>query len=281
MGHRIFMIIDGLLFMTSALCQQPATTAPRSVVEQHHYASEILDRDVTYHMYLPAGYEATHAYPVVYLLHGHGGDADDWIEPAEGNVRYILDSLTREQLIPPVVAVTMDAGNSWYIDRVEHMESAYVREFIPMIESNYLLDARRIIAGNSAGGYGALRFVLRYPEMFRAAILLSPAAYYPVPPAISSSRKIAAFQFDGAFSENVWQQFAYPNLPMQEKEYPRCFLSTGDDDPYEIVRVVTDLRSFMIAHDIARQLSIIDGGHTWEVWRDRFAHDLVRVFDGE
>ena len=178
----------------------------------------------------------------------------------------------------------MDAGNSWYVNAIEQMESAYIDEFIPLVESVYNIKKERnsrIIAGLSAGGYGALRFSLKYPELFYASILLSPAAYEPEPPLNSSSRKIPVFQRKNVFSPTLWQQYSYTRLIDLTKSdaYPIFYISTGDDDEYNILKVATDLKYFFDDRSIANELHVIDGKHSWDVWRSCFTYDLIRVFE--
>lgn len=271
-------VLSALLF---ASCTDFKTSkAPISTLELKEFQSEALTRSVEYYVYQPAGIEASDKLPILYLLHGHGGNHEDWIQEEEGNVQVILDSLIRNELIPPLVAVTLNAGNSWYVDRHEKMETAYIQEFIPHVESTYAVSGERSnrwIAGNSAGGYGSIRFGMKYPELFDFAILLSPAAYFPAPPAISSSRKIDVFKNEDEFDTALWQQYAYRNLLSNTNSPTKFYISTGDDDAYEIVKVVADVQEFFIQNEIPQELSIINGGHDWNVWRDRFAFDLVRA----
>ncbi len=239
-----------------------------------------MGKQVNYQLYIPEGYSASFTnFPVLYLLHGHGGSEKDWFDPKWGNMGHLLDSLIDSQVIPPLVAVTMDAENSWYVDSVTPMESFYLNEFIPYIENQHRIDPKvgRIIAGNSAGGYGALRFSLLRPELFKEVILLSPAAYEPSPPIISSSRKVEAFRENGSFSEARWRFFSYTlrwtNLTKSSIK-PHFFLSTGDDDAFNIVPVVTSLQQEMLRDKIPCDLRIIDGGHTWDVWRNQIVEAL-------
>lgn len=139
------------------------------------------------------------------MLHGHGGSSQDWFAPEGGNAGVIHAEMTKNTGMPPMIGVSISAGNSWYVDRVEDWESFYIKEFIPHFEAVFNFSGHptdRHIAGLSAGGFGALRFSLKYPSLFQNVILLSPASYDPLPPPNSSSRKIAAFAVDGVFSDS-------------------------------------------------------------------------------
>jgi enterochelin esterase-like enzyme len=245
----------------------------------------MLKRDVCYNVYIPSNEipeESTQN--VLYLLHGHGGDHMDWFELEEGNVAFILDSLINNRLIPPLIAVSANAGNSWYVNSVENMQSFYLNEFVPHIESSlggegYSL--RRYIAGNSAGGYGALQYALKQPGNFEKVILLSPAAYDPLPPAISSSRKVEAFAMNGEFNDSIWESYSYKKLLdgfNLSKVKPKFHLSVGDDDPYNIVPVVAALQQMFLEINVQNELRITDGGHDWECWRMNFSQALIDIF---
>lgn len=255
-----------------------------SKVIQGSIDSKILKKTVAYAIYLP--YEESNpgfTYPVLYLLHGHGGDESNWFEKGQGNIPFLLDSLRNLEQIPPLIAVSVDAENSWYVDRKEKMEKFYLEEFIPFIESSYPVDIKkgRFLGGNSAGGYGALRFALQRPDWFDSTILLSPAAYEPLPPVISSSRKIEAFALNGVFSDSIWHHYSYTQLWdsfLKSTKKPKFYLSVGDDDAYNIVPVVTTLQQLMYQQQIPNELRITDGGHDWVCWRAHLTEALVSIF---
>ena len=254
-----------------------------SYIEQNAtLESKLLGRAIEYRIYKPAD---TTLKPTImlYLLHGHGGDHMDWFQKGEGQAGTILDSLIRSGTIPPLVAVSIDAGNSWYVDRPEPMRTFYLEELLPHIEETYLEQAplTRLIAGNSAGGYGTLGLIMAEPELFDAAILLSPAAYYPLPPAISSSRKVEAFEVKGSFNDSVWKQLSYQaNWPgnLSSDNSPFIHLSVGDDDAYNIVPVVSRLQQLLLEEGIENELRITDGGHDWECWRRNFTKALTDYY---
>lgn len=277
----IFLISVCLLL---CCCTGPVTK-DKGTVESRTLSSSILNKEIEYNLYLPAAYKsAPQNFDIVYLLHGHGGDNDDWFQQEEGNVAYLLDSLISNEIIPPVIAVSVDAGNSWYVDSVEQMETFYINEFMGHIEESVNFDAtkrKRFVAGNSAGGYGALRFALQYPELYKGVILLSPAAYEPLPPLVSSSRKIEAFALNGKFSDSIWKSYSYTKRMeslINSENQPWFYLSVGDDDNYNIVPVVTRLQQLFLANNISNELRVTDGGHDWETWKLSFSEALVALY---
>ena len=261
-----------------------AVDYPSGTIDTLSFHSVTLKRTIKYQVYRPPTYNSTTStYPVLYLLHGHGGDERDWFQMDEGNAKHLLDSLICTQTIPPMVAVSLGAGNSWYVDRPELMETFYLGEFMPLVESTYAIDTTlsRTIAGNSAGGYGALRFLLKDPSLFDNVILLSPASYEPLPPPISSSRKVEAFALDGTFNDSIWNSFSYTrrwdNL-LNAPRKPHYYLFVGDDDVYNIVPVVTRLQQQMLKDSIPNELRIINGGHDWDCWRGNFVEALTAIY---
>ncbi len=265
-------------------CTLPEAQPTKGRVVQGELSTEKLPNDVAYQVYLPSTYDSlTTKLPILYLLHGHGGDHQDWFQEEEGDVARLLDSLIQNEIIPPLIATTINAGNSWYVNRDEiQMEDFYLLEFMPFLEKEFRIDTtQRIIAGNSAGGYGALRFSLQQPETFQQVILLSPAAYEPLPPAISSSRKVKAFAKDSVFSDSIWSDYSYThrwNALQNSKKPPFYFLSVGDDDVFNIVPVVTQLQQQMLQDSIPNELRISDGGHDWKCWQFHTTDALSAIF---
>ena len=150
------------------------------VIEERTVKSSILNRSVSYTVYLPADYEKSErTYPVVYLLHGYTDDNTGWLQFGEVN-RY-ADKAIAEGIIPPMIIIMPDADSSWYInsyDGKEKYEDFFIKEFIPSIEKTYRIKAQkryRGIAGLSMGGYGTLIYAPKYRQIFAAAAPLSAA----------------------------------------------------------------------------------------------------------
>jgi enterochelin esterase family protein len=118
------------------------------------------DRD--FWVYTPAGYDVkrAEAYPVFFLLHGLGDEANSWIENGAANV--ILDNLIAQGKAKPMVMVnTLGYGypNGPQGAMREGMLAAFsqtvLQEVLPLVEKNYHVSkdrAQRAIAGLSMGG---------------------------------------------------------------------------------------------------------------------------------
>ncbi|SDI81789.1 alpha/beta hydrolase [Paraburkholderia phenazinium] len=246
-----------------------STSALASTVASRSFHAAALERDWAYTIYLPTGYHANGAhYPVLYLLHGNNGNANDWI--TQGHLQSTADALIARKEIPPVVIVMPQGGTDWYVDRKEKMETAFFNDLLPEVETQYAVAnqrAGRMIGGVSMGGFGALRYAMTRPDQFCSAMLLSPAIYPNEPPLTSAARRVGVFG-EYQFDPHVWHAL---NYPAQWEHYMKrpyrlpMFIGAGDDDltiQADASVLYTNLR---LAGNPAA-LRIIDGAHTWDVW---------------
>ncbi|MGF6774274.1 enterochelin esterase-like enzyme [Paraburkholderia sp. GAS199] len=240
-----------------------------SKVVSRSFHSDALGRDWSYTIYLPTGYRADAArIPVLYLLHGNNGDANDWL--TQGHLQSAADTLIERKEMPPVAIVMPQGGTDWYVDRKERMETAFFEDLMPEIEARYAVANQRsgrMIGGVSMGGFGALRYALTQPELFCGALLLSPAIYANEPPYASAARRVGVFG-DRQFDPRVWHALNYPaqwDRYMSRPYRLPMFIAAGDDDlaiQADASLLYTHLR---LAGNPAA-LRIIDGAHTWDVW---------------
>jgi putative tributyrin esterase len=147
-------------------------------VRDREFASKSLGKTARYRVIVPGEYDAsTRRYPVLYLLHGLNGAYDSW------ETRTNLTSYVEKY---GFITVMPDVGDSWYVDSStvpqDRYETFIIQDLIPEVERSWrVLRAphRRAIAGLSMGGYGALKFALRYPGMFAFAGSISGALDAP------------------------------------------------------------------------------------------------------
>src|ERR1700755_3405199 len=93
-----------------------SASAFASDIVSKEFASPSLNRQWTYLVYLPTGYETSKLnYPVLYLLHGNAQKASDWV--TSGHIQQTADKLIASGEMPPAVIVMPDAGTTWYVDR--------------------------------------------------------------------------------------------------------------------------------------------------------------------
>ena len=129
-------------------------------------------------IYLPPGYATSGLrYPVVYLLHGGGGDESDWIQ--QGAIQDILDAQYASDPSHAAIAVMPDGRSGFWFDSYDgtmRIETYVLDHVVPYIDRHFrtLNDRRgRAIAGLSNGGYGAMHLAAKRPDLFVAAGTMS------------------------------------------------------------------------------------------------------------
>jgi enterochelin esterase-like enzyme len=164
-----------------------AKDVPHGRVTAVWYPSPTLGGNRRMMVYTPPGYEkSNHKFPVLYLLHGAGGDEDVWVN--RGRANYILDNLIAAgSAVAMIVVITNGNPNtpSEPLDRsysakindniiggmASHkFEESLVKDVVPFIESNYRVIAdpgHRAITGFSMGGYQTQNITNSNPAMFK------------------------------------------------------------------------------------------------------------------
>ena len=186
------------------------------------------------------------------------------------------------KLIQPLVVVMPGHTGAWWVDGAkEKGETALLREVMPHAEGKYRIDAvrgNRLIAGLSAGGYGSLNLVLKYPQMFAAAAILSPAIYDPVPPSHSSGVRNPPFQRDGKFDPELWKSLNYVSFIEGYKKSGTVvplYINSGDHDTFGIALQAAMLYERLRLHQPdGIELRVVNGDHEWMVWRDSLGDAL-------
>ena len=240
-----------------------------------HVKSAALGRDMGLTVYLPDVYkEASARLPVVYLLHGAGGNENDWAR--NGGVVETLDGLIRRGLMRPTLVVMPSAGpDSWWVDGNEaKAESALMNDLLPYVEGHYRVGTERrarAVAGLSMGGYGSLNLALRYPTRFCAAGIISAAIYDPQPPDNSAARRAAQFTRNGRFDAEVWKALNYParldGYLAQNVRVPMWIVSGDQDYLGTVVSSVNLYWRIIKIQPQAVELRVVDGDHDWGTFR--------------
>ena len=150
---------------------------PHGKLELIEYDSKTVGTKRKMQIYAPPGYSKNQKYPVLYLLHGIGGDENEWERFAHPDI--LLDNLLSEKKVVPMIVV-MPNGRAQKDDRAQGniyaaapafaaFEQDLLNDVIPDIESHYSVQAdreHRALAGLSMGGGQSLNFGLAHLDTF-------------------------------------------------------------------------------------------------------------------
>ena len=146
-------------------------------LEMIEYDSKTVGTTRKMQVYTPPGYSKDNKYPVLYLLHGIGGDETEWERFAHPDI--LLDNLLADQKVVPMIVV-MPNGRAQKNDRAEgdvfrsapafaNFERDLLEDVIPTIEARYSVQAdreHRALAGLSMGAGQSLNFGLAHLDTF-------------------------------------------------------------------------------------------------------------------
>ena len=148
-------------------------------IDSVYYTSKTVGKNRRTLIYTPPNYSKSKKYPVLYLLHGIGGDEKEWLNG--GHPEVILDNLYAGNKLEPMIVVMPNGraikddsakGNTMAADKVQAFatfEKDLLNDLIPFIEKKYpvLKDREhRAIAGLSMGGGQSLNFGLGNLDQF-------------------------------------------------------------------------------------------------------------------
>jgi len=275
------------LIACAAIYAAPVAAAPGRA-ECRTAPSKILRHPVPYCVILPADYDTDKAsnYPVLYFLHGLGGNEQLLLN--SGGMNMIQD-LREQKRIGEFLIVAPDAGRSFYInsrDGKVRYEDFFIREFLPYIESHYRIRAEkksRGITGVSMGGYGALRFALRYPDLFVAVSAHSPALIEKLPNIKVSSDQAAAVAavlgktFGSPVDAAFWERES-PFTIVKDEPRPaglQIYFDCGTDDDFGFNKGNAQFDQLLTTRGIVHEFHLYPGGHDWEY----FAEHLPASFE--
>lgn len=237
--------------------------------------SRILGRAVAFCVLLPPSYdtEKTRRYPVLYFLHGLGDNEQMLVRPVGFN---LLEDQWDQGHLGEFLVVTPNAGTSFYINsrdgRVRY-EDFFIREFLPFIEHRYRTQAGRKyrgIAGISMGGYGALRFAFRYPELFGSVSAHSAALIenFPAITVASPGRSPLLRMLGTAFGSPPDRLFWERNSPFALAKIVRptglkIYFDCGSEDDYGFAAGARAFHNLLVSRGIPHDFHLYPGGHNW------------------
>lgn len=229
-------------------------------------------------VYTPPGYESdTRQYPVLYLLHGMGGDEEAWIEL--GRATQILDNLIARGTIKPMIVVMPNGnvvqeaapgkGSSGLVKPTFQMPNTMdgnfevsFPEIMKEIESHYRVrpgKSSRAIAGLSMGGFHSANISRFYPQTFDYMGLFSPALH--VNPDVA-----------------VYQKAPEQLREQQQNGYRLYWIRVGENDFPQLLLGIREHLQQMDQLDMPYDYATTSGGHSWENWRKYLVEFLPLLF---
>lgn len=256
-------------------------TPPAGEARDLSLSSRLMGREMSYRVILPLGYSDPRNrdanFPVVYLLHGYAGHYGNWTDKTELRTYARLFQL---------IIVTPEGDNGWYTDSVtkptDKYESYIVSELIPEIDKNFRTARtreNRFVAGLSMGGYGAVKFGLKYPETFAIAGSFSGALRTTEFTAGNAGAIGTSVDevFGPAGSEtrkaNDIFRIVRELSPDRLKLIPYLYVSCGTED--FLFQSNRDFAAVLVDKKISHEYRQLPGGHTWKFWDEQ-----VREFLG-
>ncbi len=226
-------------------------TIPRGEMEMIEYESKTVGNTRKMLVYTPPGYSSVQKYPVLYLLHGIGGDETEWKRFANPNV--LFDNLIADNKAVPMIVV-MPNGRAQKNDRAEgnvfasapafaKFERDLLDDVIPAIEAKYSVDQdreKRAIAGLSMGGGQSFNFGLKHLDTFA-----SIGAFSAAPNTKPATELI-------------------PDVAETKKKLKHLWISCGNKDG--LIRISQAMHQFLKKNDVQHVWHVDGHGHDPAHW---------------
>lgn len=239
--------------------------------------SDTLQIHWNYRVYIPKEYNENlnNKYPVIYVLHGWGGNVTNTSDETRIDSKSVLDDLIENNEIKPMIVVFVDGFNSFYVDGpVFRMKSAIANDLVPFIDSQYrtLTDkSNRAIAGISMGGYGALNIGLSNPEMFTSIGLMSPAIWDE-----PSDNPIYGTPLLNLYYDNFYRIL----MTKESNTDINIFTYHGKDDEVISYKNIENFFAFAKNKGFNIKYELKDvAPHNWETWREMYPQVLKDISD--
>ncbi len=214
-------------------------------------------------VYLPPGYSAEQKYPVLYLLHGIGGDEEEWHHG--GHPEVILDNLIADKKTVPMIVV-MPNGRAQPDDRpgtnamatapaFAKFEGDLLKDLIPFIEGKYAAKTdreSRAVAGLSMGGGQSLNFGLGHLD---------------------------TFAWIGGFSSAPNTKSPTELVPDPEKarqQLKLLYISAGNKDG--LIRISQGLHAYLKENNVPHIWHVDEHAHDFQHWKKALFNFSQRIF---
>lgn len=236
---------------------------PHGTLAMIEYASKTVGTTRKMQVYTPPDYTTDRKYPVLYLLHGIGGDETEWERFATPDI--LLDNLIADGKAVPMIIV-MPNGRAQKNDRAEgdvfaaapafaNFERDLLDDVIPTIESRYSTYTNRenrALAGLSMGGGQSLNFGLTHPDTFAWVGGFSSA------PNTKSPAELV------------------PDAAAAKDQLKLLWLSCGNKDG--LIRISQGMHAYLKEKGVPHVWHVDENGHDPTHWRNSLYHFAQKLF---
>ena len=277
--NNVFVNRDVASLTSVLLVSEPGSRAdlyavhrvPHGTVSKVWYPSKTAGFDRRMTVYTPAGYENNPKtkYPVLYVLHGIGGDEDAWV--TQGRATQIIDNLIARGEAKPMIVVFTNGNISQEAAPLENstgytrptmslpqtMEGTFETSFhevVEFVDSHYRTIAKkqsRAICGLSMGGFHTLYITLNNPDMFNYSGMFSAAIG-------TGSEQTAAHK-------EIYADVDGKLATYFSKKPALLWIGIGSTD--FLIQSNNEFRAKLDAAGYPYKYMETDGGHIWRNWR--------------
>ena len=266
MKHLSLFITGFLTFSLSAKAQTIEKHAPPGVdsliteiahgkIDTFSYSSKTVGTVRKALVYTPPGYKKNKKYPVLYLLHGIGGDEKEWFN--NGRPQVILDNLYAQNKLQPMIVILPNGralkddrawGNIYAPDKVQGFsvfEKDLLNDLIPYVEKTFPVHTNRenrALAGLSMGGGQSLNLGFGNLDKFCWV-----GGFYYAP-------------------KNRNPEELLPEPSEAKKKLKLLWVSCGDND--NLLRVSKRTHDYLEQKNVPHIFYVEPGGHDFKVWKN-------------
>lgn len=257
----LFFFLFGNLNAQSTLSQAPEgfdqvkSEIAKGKIDTLTYYSTTVGTERKTLVYTPPGFSESKKYPVLYLLHGIGGDEKEWLN--NGQPQVILDNLYAEGKLQPMIVVLPNGramkddravGNMFDPEKVEAFstfEKDLIQDLMPFIEKTFPVHPNRenrALAGLSMGGGQSLNFGLGNLDLFAWVGGFSSAPNTKMPEEL------------------------VPDTELPKEKLKLLWISCGDED--RLLNISQRTHDYLKEKKVPHIYYVEPGGHDFKVWKN-------------
>lgn len=277
------------LILILLICQTIQLFSQVRVERQLSVYSSCLNRKVNYSLIVPQNYyKNMETYPVIYLLHGYGGDNKSWLDRC--NINSLIDSLLFTKQADDYIYILPDVGNSYYINNFDssfRYEDFFVDELVPYVDSVYRTKAckeGRILMGLSMGGFGSVILGVKHSELFGSVVAMSAAIRDP-----ETFKSLQQNSYETLFASvygpgltgdaritNHWKEyspyFLIDSTRAEAMKSIHWYIDCGMGDP--LLPANEAFHDLLMQYSIPHEFHMRPGNHNWVFWYRSFIYGL-------